>query len=108
MIEPDILAKVEYYSAEYFTNKEYLSTDISVRADHLIKENYLTCGEHYYFDEEKIYPKQKYKAHIRFISPDAYPNCLWVGKVIKIQRGNYILGEAIVTEIYNQKLKKKS
>ena len=108
MKEPDILAEIEYYSADYFTNKEYLSTEHSIRADHLIKDDYLTCGQHYYFEEKKIYPKQKYKAQINFISPEAYPHCLWIGKKIKIQRGSYVMGEAIVTEIYNPKLKRKS
>lgn len=108
MFEPDILAEIHYYSAEHFQNKEYLSTVPNIRADHLVKEDYLTCGEHYYFSETRIYPLKKYKAQIRFITPHAYPNSLWVGKVIKIHRGKTVVGEAYVCEVYNRVLDREN
>lgn len=103
---PDILAQVEYFNADKFTNKEYLSTEISIMPDHLIKDGYLTCGKHYYFEEEKIYPKRKYKAEIKFMTPELYPGSLWIGRKIKLQRGGFVLGEATVVEIYNKTLEK--
>ncbi len=104
---PDILADVKYFSAEHFTNKEYLSTEYAIRHDHLVKEDYLTCGVHDYFEENKIYANRIYKTNIKFISPEVYPKSLWVGKNIQIQRGSKIIGEAIVIKIFNKTLQKK-
>ncbi len=82
--DPDILADVEYFSAEHFTNKKYVINGI--RADHKVLEDYLICGEHFYIEQDKIFANKKYKTFIRFITPEAYPHSLWVGKIISIQR----------------------
>lgn len=34
---------------------------------------------------ECVIPNTKIKGTITFITPEAYPNCLWVGKEIDIQ-----------------------
>ena len=71
------------------------------RPDHLIKDDYLTCGVHEYFDVEKVMPDGKAYGTITFMSPNVYPACLWVGKRINIQEGNRIVGYATIIEIYN-------
>ncbi|MFT8352499.1 hypothetical protein [Clostridium saccharoperbutylacetonicum] len=42
---------------------------------------------------------------IKFISPEEYPHCLWEGKVINIQEGSNIVGQAVITRIFNNSLK---
>ena len=76
------------------------------RPAHLVKDNYLTTGVHHYYDVGKVYPGQMVKGTITFISPEAYPHCLWIGKKINIQEGSKIVGYATVTQIYNSFLEK--
>lgn len=42
---------------------------------------------------------------ITFISPEAYPNSLWVGKILRIQEGGKLVGYVQVTKIFNEMLK---
>ena len=74
------------------------------RPAHLIKENYLTTGIHYYYDNGIVSPNGKAKGTITFIDPDAYPHCLWIGKTINIQEGERVVGVATITAIYNHLL----
>ena len=41
------------------------------------------------------------KGTITFISPEAYPACLWIGKQITMYEGKNIVGYAIITKIFN-------
>lgn len=75
------------------------------RPDHLIKDDYLTCGFHNYYDKEFIPLGESQLGTITFITPEAYPNCLWEGKVINIQEGCRIVGYATVTKIFNELLR---
>lgn len=43
---------------------------------------------------------------ITFITPEAYQNCLWEGKIINIHEGSKIVGYAKVIKIYNDTLKR--
>lgn len=38
---------------------------------------------------------------ITFLSPEAYPHCLWVGKRIPMQEGAHVVGYAVITRIDN-------
>jgi len=71
------------------------------RPAHLVKENYLTSGVHHYFDVEKVESNGAAEGTITFITPEAYPHCLWTGKRINIQEGGRVVGTAVVLEIYN-------
>ena len=74
------------------------------RPNHLITDNYLTSGTHHYYDVNEIAPNGIAKGTITFITPEAYPNCLWIGKKINIQEGERIVGYATITRIYNSLL----
>lgn len=76
------------------------------RPTHLVKDNYLTSGVHHYFDTEAVEPDGTAQGTITFITPEAYPHCLWVGKRINIQEGARVIGTAVVLEIYNSLLEK--
>lgn len=73
------------------------------RPAHLIFENYLTTGLHTY-DKETI--EDEINGTIKFISPEDYPHCLWIGMEIKMYEGSRNIGIAIVQEIYNEILLK--
>ncbi|MEN2775321.1 hypothetical protein ABCY62_09820 [Acetivibrio clariflavus] len=51
------------------------------------------------------FPGETVTGTITFITPEAYPHCLWEGKVINIQEGNKIIGYAKVTKVMNELLK---
>ena len=78
------------------------------RPAHLIKDNYLTSGVHHYYNKTSIKPKEKTKGTITFISPNTYPNSLWIGKKINIQEGSKIVGTATILKIFNPILISKS
>lgn len=78
------------------------------RPDHLIKDDYLTTGVHQYKDKIKVLPGESAIGTITFITPEAYPHCLWEGKIINIQEGSRIVGLAKVTKIYNDLLNIKN
>ena len=78
------------------------------RPDHAIIDGYIiTTGIHHYYDVKEVAPDGSAKGTITFISPKAYPHCLWIGKKINIQEGARIVGCATITEIYNPILRRK-
>ena len=77
------------------------------RPQHLVKDDYLTSGVHHYYDTNRVLPNGTSKGTITFITPEAYPACLWVGKRINIQEGSRIIGYATVTRIFNRTLDSK-
>ena len=76
------------------------------RPHHLVTDNYLTTGVHHYYDAEWVQPDGTAKGTITFLTPEAYPNCLWVGKRINIQEGARIVGYATIVKIFNPLLEK--
>lgn len=46
------------------------------------------------------------KGTITFLSPEAYPHSLWIGKKIGIQEGARVVGYATITKIFNPLLRK--
>ena len=71
------------------------------RPMHLVTEDYLTTGVHHYYKVNTVSPNGTIKGTITFITPEAYPKCLWIGKRISIQEGERIVGYATITKIYN-------
>ncbi|WP_219834274.1 hypothetical protein [Paenibacillus sp. R14(2021)] len=77
------------------------------RPNHLIRDDYLTSGEHHYYGQKIIELGETVLGTITFITPEAYPECLWIGKVIRIQEGSRIIGSAEITKIFNDMLLKR-
>lgn len=74
------------------------------RPAHKIKEDYLTTGSHHYYDiNDNI---NGIKGEIAFLSPEVYPECLWIGKEIEMYDGSRYIGYAEVIKIHNPILKK--
>ncbi len=76
------------------------------RPAHQITNDYLTTGLHHYYDVQTVPSDGTAKGTITFISPEEYPNCLWVGKKLNIQEGTRIVGRATVLKIFNPVLLK--
>lgn len=77
------------------------------RPAHLVTSDYLTTGVHHYFGTQAVSPDGEASGTITFLSPELYPNSMWVGKIIDIQEGNRIIGQATVTRVLNPLLYKK-
>ncbi|WP_244935516.1 hypothetical protein [Paenibacillus glycanilyticus] len=76
------------------------------RPAHLVRPDYLTTGIHKY-ETDIVEPGDTVKGTITFITPEVYPESLWIGKIINLQEGARLIGYAEVTEIYNELLRKK-
>ena len=77
------------------------------RPAHRVTEEYLTTGEHRYFDKKLVYPNDTVRGTIAFLSPEAYPRCLWTGKRMDMQEGEKIIGYAVVTRVLNPLLERE-
>ncbi len=77
------------------------------RPAHLITDDYLTTGLHHYYQTNEVPPNGTVKGTIAFLTPEAYPHCLWVGKKINIQEGARVVGEATVVKIFNPLLEQE-
>lgn len=71
------------------------------RPQHLVTEDYLTTGVHHYYDVQTVSPGGSAKGTITFLTPDAYPKCLWEGKKIQIREGARTVGHATVLRVIN-------
>jgi elongation factor Tu len=76
------------------------------RPNHRLLPDYLTSGIHEYLDREEVHPGETVHGRITFISPEAYPGCLWVGKVVDIQEGSRLIGRATITRVLNKLLER--
>lgn len=55
----------------------------------------------HYYGVDSVPPNGIAKGTITFLSPEAYPHCLWIGKKINIQEGARIVGNATINKIFN-------
>ena len=70
----------------------------------MIMDNYLTTGVHHYYEVQTVPSDGTAKGTITFISPEAYPRCLWIGKKLNIQEGAKIVGYATILKVLNPDL----
>lgn len=103
---PDIEAVITFLKREEGGRKTPVSS--GYRPAHLVKDDYLTTGVHQYYSDENVLPGETVLGTITFITPEAYPNCLWEEKMIKIQEGGRLVGYAKVVKIFNDLLLLKS
>lgn len=75
------------------------------RPTHLISDHYLSTGIHHYYGQNFVMPNESAKGTITFIMPEAYPHTCWIGKRIRIQEGERVIGFATITKIFNPLLR---
>ena len=85
---------------EFNGSRKYPARD-GYRPHHLVNDVYLTTGVHHFYGVDSVPPDGIAKGTITFLSPEAYPHCLWIGKKINIQEGARIVGYATITKIFN-------
>ena len=85
---------------EFNGTREHPAAD-GYRPEHLVKDNYSTCGIHHYYGVDMVPPNGQAKGTITFITPEMYPACLWIGRKINIQEGEKTVGYATITKILN-------
>ena len=66
-----------------------------------VTDNYLTTGVHHYNYTKFVPSDGTATGTITFLTPEAYPHCLWEGKTIAIQEGDHIVGYATITKVLN-------
>ncbi len=76
------------------------------RGAHLIKDGYLTSGIIQLIEKEALFPGETTIAFVNYLTPEVYPNTLWVGKEMNIQEGGKIAGKATIKEVCNNRLLK--
>ena len=87
--------------AFYFNGTRRCAVRDGYRPAHRIREDYLTTGVHRYFDTDEVAPDGTARGTITFITPEAYPASVWVGKILDIQEGGRVVGTATVEKILN-------
>jgi translation elongation factor EF-Tu-like GTPase len=97
---PDVEAKITFLKNGVRTRPVFTG----YRPNHLVTDNYLTTGAHHYYERDKVEMGETVLGTITFISPEAYPNTLWIGKIINIQEGPRIVGHAEITMVFNLQL----
>ncbi len=50
---------------------------------------------------------EEIRGTITFISPENYPDSLWIGKKIAMYEGSQVIGYATILQIFNPVLEKK-
>ncbi len=66
-----------------------------------LRDDYLTSVEHIFIDREAVKPGEEIVAHVWFITPEAYPHSLWVGRRIAVCEGSRVIGEACIRAVFN-------
>ena len=77
------------------------------RPAHRLTDTCLTTGVHYYYHVGSVPPGASARGTITFLSPEAYPHCLWVGKRIPMQEGAHVVGYALTTRSCRRKSRKR-
>lgn len=99
--QPDVEALFEFNGVR----KSFVKS--GYRPGHLVTDDYVTTGVHFYYGTDTVDANGTATGTITFLTPECYPNCLWVGKKIEILEGARIVGHATIVEVYNPLLRKK-
>ena len=104
-IKFDVEADVYFFRTE--DGGRHTPAALGYRPGHMVKEDMMTTGLHYYLEQDCLFPGHQAKTKIVFLSPEHYPHCLWIGKKVLIQEGAHAVGYAKITKIFNKLLEKE-
>ena len=102
--EPDIEAVVTFIPT--VEGGRHSPAFSGYRPNHLVLPDYLTTGHHEYKEKERVMPGESAETEIWFITPEAYPNCMFEGREIRVQEGSRLVGHARVLKVLNPILQK--
>lgn len=66
-----------------------------------ILPNYWTSVHHEFCMVESVGSGGKAQADVWFLSPEAYPRSLWIGRKLIVAEGSWHVGEATVVQVLN-------
>lgn len=72
-----------------------------------IVDDKLACTVITFCDKKLVNPGESAKVNVNFLCPNSYKESIWIGKKMKIQEGNIVVGEMIVEKIFNKELELK-
>lgn len=101
---PDVEAEVTFLAAD--EGGRSTPAQSGYRPQHAVRDDYFTTGVQEYLDVEQAAPGATVRANITFLTPEAYPGCLWEGKVINVQEGSRVVGRARILKIFNPALQR--
>lgn len=78
------------------------------RPHYKVKGDYLTTTHHWFIENGEAPPNQPTEAFVKFITPEAYPDCLESGMEIEVGEGSRVVGTAKILEVYHEQLLKNS
>ncbi len=73
-----------------------------------VRSDYLTSVLHQFIDAEEVSTGETARANVWFLTPEAYPGCLWVGRVLEVAESTNIVGSATIVTIMNGTLQKQA
>jgi len=73
-----------------------------------VKSDYWTSTHHEFIDSDVVTTGESRRAEVWFLTPEAYPGVLWVGKVLRVAEGSRQIGVATVLAIANPLLERPS
>ena len=74
------------------------------RPHYAIHSDYLTSVNHELLDDLAIHPGGQGRVNVWFITPEQYPNTLWIGREIAVSEGSKVVGSALVVSVFNATL----
>lgn len=102
--QPDVEAEVTFLSSEAGGKTNAVKS--GYRPVHQVLDNYLTTGNHEYVDRSEVWPGETVLAHIWFVTPEAYPACMWIDRTVRMQEGSRLVSHAKITKIFNKVLER--
>ncbi|CAA0113459.1 Uncharacterised protein [BD1-7 clade bacterium] len=96
--EPDALVEFIFFGRSSAVKNGY-------RPTYRVNGDYLTSTFHWFIDNGKAEPNIPTQAFVKFITPEAYPNCLKEGMILDVIEVPNKVGEAKIIEVYNKQLK---
>ncbi|MGD2117143.1 MAG: hypothetical protein PVG66_02185 [Chromatiales bacterium] len=99
--EPDALVEVTFFDRTTPALNGF-------RPQYKVMADYLTSTHHWFIENGEALPNEPTQAFVKFITPEAYPNCLNPGMEIEVCEGSRVFGTAKVLEVYNEQLLKHS
>lgn len=99
---PDAIVTFELTSKTYDGNPK--TVVCGYRPTYSIRPDYLTSTHHEFIDRDALSTGETCRAEVWFLSPEAYPKSLWVGRLLEVTEGSRTIGRARVLEILNVEL----
>ena len=66
-----------------------------------VHPSYWTSTHHEFLCCDSVSTGQSAKANVWFLSPESYPNTLWIGRVLRVAEGSRIVGTATILAVHN-------